>query len=278
MSAQQHAMQLQRFASWMSVFPRNSYSSIRLHEIAWMHNAPAHVLTSPPLDRYLLIYILSGGGQIILSGKRYSFHRGNAVFFHMQESFRTTAGSEGVDYISIQFSSALADILYNYIHAGNAESQVVFPGGPDIPVVAEQLYNFACGKWSSRADIEISAALYRLLGLIHTQPAGKQQTEDALLYIHQHYMEELPLEQLAACCRMSLYHFIRCFKRDTGRTPHTYIQEYRMQKAKELLIQTQLSIADVASFVGYADPSHFAKLFSQSAGCLPREYKKLYQA
>lgn len=265
-------LKLSRFATWMSTFPQLTHSAIRLHEIAWMHAEPGHVLSSPPIRRLLFIYILHGEGEIQFGEETYSFRKGNAILFDMEEPYRATSDS-GMDFVSIQMSSALAETLYNYVYTENG---IILSGGPELLAVAEQIYTLASGKWSPRADIEISAALYRLLGLLHTQPAGQSQIEAALLQIHAHYMEELPLEELAACCRMSLYHFIRCFKRDMGMTPHAYIQGYRIQKAKELLIQTDLPIAAIAAFVGYSDPSHFSALFRSVAGCLPRQYRQIY--
>ena len=266
-------MQISRFATWMSTFPAVTGSAIRLHEIAWMHLEPAQLLSSPPLERLLFSYILRGEGQMRLAGKLYSFQRGDVILFDMRESAETSALSSGIDFLSIQMSSALADMLYNYI---NTENGIVLSGEPELLAIAEQIYTLANGKWSSRSDIEISAALYRLLGLLHTCSPGESQTEEAVAWIQAHYMEELPVEDLATCCRMSLYHFIRCFKRDTGMTPHAYIRQFRIKKAEELLIRTDFPVSAIASLVGYNDSSHFASLFSASVGCLPREYRKLF--
>ena len=262
-----------RFATWMSTFPFQSHAAIRLHEIAWMHLEPGADLQAPPLERLLFAYILKGEGQMLQEGQLYSFHKGDGILFNMANSFKTTALKPGLDFVSIQMSSALAETLFGFIRA---ERGAVIPGGPELLGVIEQIYALTGGKWSARADIEISAALYRLLGLLHTQAPGQGQTDPALVYIHGHYMEELPLEKLAVLCGMSLYHFIRCFKRDSGLTPHAYIRAFRIRKARELLAQSDLPIAAVANLVGYGDASHFSALFRCAVGCLPREYRRLY--
>ena len=90
-------------------------------------------------------------------------------------------------------------------------------------------------------------------------------------YINEHLHQDLKLVDLAAIAQMSPYHFLRLFKQSIGVTPHQYILQRRIEKAKCLLQQGELSIADVAASVGFCDQSHFTRYFKRIVGVTPKQ-------
>ena len=78
--------------------------------------------------------------------------------------------------------------------------------------------------------------------------------------------------ELAAIAQMSPYHFIRLFRKATGKTPHQYILDQRITKAKYLLQQGEISISETAAIVGFCDQSHLTKYFRRITGVTPRQY------
>ena len=93
--------------------------------------------------------------------------------------------------------------------------------------------------------------------------------------IETYYREKLTLEYLADLCHGSPYHLHRTFKRIKGMTPVDYIQQTRINKAKEFLIQTNAAIADIAISVGMSNTSYFVTLFKKKTGYTPTEYREL---
>jgi AraC family transcriptional regulator len=81
------------------------------------------------------------------------------------------------------------------------------------------------------------------------------------------------LDRMASEAGMSVSHFSRLFKKATGRSPSQYFIHLRMETARELLLESDLSILCVALEVGYASPSYFAQLFRRHTGITPREYR-----
>ena len=86
--------------------------------------------------------------------------------------------------------------------------------------------------------------------------------------------EAFCLGNLADEAGMSEYHFSRLFKRATGLSPSRYFIRLRMTKARQLLIETDMSIIDAGLEVGYSSASHFSQAFKREVGVLPSHYRK----
>ncbi len=89
-------------------------------------------------------------------------------------------------------------------------------------------------------------------------------------YIHDNLDQQLTLAELAFIANMSLYHFSRTFKQATGMAPHQYVLSTRIERAKALLLQGKLSVAEVALQVGFFDQSHFTRYFKRIVGVTPQ--------
>ncbi len=100
----------------------------------------------------------------------------------------------------------------------------------------------------------------------HMTPALRSVFE----YIHEHLDQQLTLAELSHLAGMSSSHFIRTFKEVTGIAPHQYILNARVESAKTLLLQDKLTIAEVASKVGFFDQSHFTRYFKRLTGITPQ--------
>lgn len=97
--------------------------------------------------------------------------------------------------------------------------------------------------------------------------------EQIIQYIHKHYYEPISLESMAEVWNYSIQYLSRQFKRRTGRSPIEYVIQTRMAKAKELLIQTDATVQEIAVSVGYSDVFYFTRLFKKQVGTTPVQYK-----
>ncbi len=93
-------------------------------------------------------------------------------------------------------------------------------------------------------------------------------------YINEYLDRDLKLSELAAIAQISPYHFLRLFKQSLGITPHQYILQCRIHKAKYLLQHSKLSITDVAVKVGFCDQSHLTQYFKRIVGVTPKQFLK----
>ena len=92
------------------------------------------------------------------------------------------------------------------------------------------------------------------------------------LYIDKHFSENINLNKIAAKALVSKFHFIRVFKKYYGRTPHQFLQEVRIEKAKQLL-QKGKAIDEVCYAIGFASKTSFISLFKKMTGKTPLAYQ-----
>jgi AraC family transcriptional regulator len=84
----------------------------------------------------------------------------------------------------------------------------------------------------------------------------------------------VPLAELARAVNVSSGHFVRAFKQSTGQPPHRWLVEQRIEKAKQLLVNTSLSLAEIALACGFSDQSHFGRVFSRATDTSPGAWRR----
>lgn len=94
-------------------------------------------------------------------------------------------------------------------------------------------------------------------------------------YIEEKYKEDVSLEELASLACMSKYHFSRLFEQSMNLPPHKYLMQRRIEKAKELLKHSQLTVENIALKVGYNSVSHFRNIFRRAVSVTPKKYRDL---
>lgn len=99
------------------------------------------------------------------------------------------------------------------------------------------------------------------------------QLSRVLDYIDAYLEQDLKLADLAGLLTMSPFHFSRLFKQSLGISPHQYLIQQRVERAKRLLKQTDQPIIDIAFECGFNSHSHLSKLFRQVTGMTPKAYR-----
>lgn len=102
----------------------------------------------------------------------------------------------------------------------------------------------------------------------------KRKLNQIVEYINDDLNKDLSLHELATLAQMSPYHFARQFKRSTALPPRQYIIRTRVERAKQLLLQGNLTIAQVAYIVGFSHQSHLNRHFKRLVGVTPKVFVK----
>jgi AraC family transcriptional regulator len=116
------------------------------------------------------------------------------------------------------------------------------------------------------ARLEITDAPKGVLG-----PSLRKTVID---YIDETLADDVHLDDLASCVKLSPFHFSRKFKSEFGVSPHIFVTQRRIERAKNLLREKRLPIKFIAFECGFADQSHFNKVFKKFIGVTPDGYRK----
>ena len=98
--------------------------------------------------------------------------------------------------------------------------------------------------------------------------------DNVLSEIREHYMEDIAVKDIAGYLGYSEAYFCKLFKQSFGHSFVSYLTDYRMQKAEELMHTSRLSIKEIGKTVGYPDPNYFTKVFRRVRGVSPSEFRE----
>ena len=94
-------------------------------------------------------------------------------------------------------------------------------------------------------------------------------------YISNHYTEDISLQDVAKAMNYSDPYFCKLFKQCFEKSFTTYLSEFRVNKAKQLLVDVTINVKEISDRVGYRDSNYFAKVFKRVVGVTPSEYRVL---
>ncbi|MBD1996955.1 helix-turn-helix transcriptional regulator [Leptolyngbya sp. FACHB-541] len=151
------------------------------------------------------------------------------------------------------------------------ESSIAVGGGGAL-LEANRLY----------VETMVNALVVHLLKHYTTQKAAIQSYAGGLslfklkvtiAHLQAHLDQNLSLSEIAAVVQMSPHYFASLFKQSTGQTPHQYVLSCRIERAKHLLAQRELAIADISQQVGFQNQSHFTSVFRKYVKVTPKAYR-----
>ncbi|WP_421900834.1 helix-turn-helix domain-containing protein [Maridesulfovibrio sp.] len=127
---------------------------------------------------------------------------------------------------------------------------------------------------TDEAILSVLSGLYRHAGDRTILPGSEDKRVAIVIdYLHAHIDQNLSLAKLADLAGCTEFHLIRIFRSHKGMTPHSFLIQLRLEKARAL-IAANSSIADTAALCGFADQSHLTRLFKNRYGLTPRQYQK----
>ena len=239
-----------------------------------------------------LLWVRRGRIRVHLDDETYALSSGDVLF--IQGGAIHSAEPEDCDYVCILLNLSLlmkrsdacapfaarlssGDVKISR-HLGGADSTYAAlcrqmldahrAGGDAYPFLMKglifslfgQLLRDGCYTESSTDTPTLSRRISRLKG--------------AIAYMEEHYAAPLRLEELASLADMTPNHFCRTFKKYIGKTPISYLTEYRLGKAQYALRTTELSVTEIAMEAGFGDVSHFIRTFREAYGMTPKMYRR----
>lgn len=171
--------------------------------------------------------------------------------FELTRRIRAAAGTRNLPVIQISAVCVTGDDERDGFDSGaDAYLMVPFEAGQLLDIVRQVLKRGAA-DWSHA----------------RRQPEARLRRLDA--YIRAHLAQRLPVEDLAREAGLSVFYFTRMFKAATGRTPHDYVMELRVEEAARMISSTRLPMQEIARRLGFANQAHFCAVFRRKRGCAP---------
>jgi AraC family transcriptional regulator len=136
-----------------------------------------------------------------------------------------------------------------------------------------RLYFEALGVVLAHELVRLNAGIRPVDAPVRGGLAGWQQ-RIVTSYIEEHLSEQIPLATLARLVRLSPYYFCRAFKQSLGMPPHRYHNSRRIEHAKTLLAQPELSVTEIGLTVGFSETSSFTAAFRKATGQTPTGYHR----
>ena len=182
----------------------------------------------------------------------------------------------------------LAEVAYEF---GHPAFELLDPGlriEPEL-VPLETVLMSLITKHDRLAQLEmdtlgIMACAHLLRSWSRRQPAsettgrlGAWQLKRAISFLVDHLEADISLKDIATHVGLSPYHFNRSFKRTTGVSPHRYLTLRRIDRAKDLLEHSRLSVREIAERVGYLGPNQLARAFRKELRTTPSDYRRRYR-
>lgn len=121
------------------------------------------------------------------------------------------------------------------------------------------------------------AILPELLSVREKEQRLSLQVRRTKSMIYERYHEGITLDEIAAQLGITPEYLSTQFHKEMGETFNTFIKNHRIKKAKELLIGTDRKLYEIAAAVGYADPKYFSRVFRETTGQLPAQYRKIHK-
>ncbi len=228
---------------------------------------------------YHLLYLYSGELNIKYGKKHGILKCGQLIIFPPDTPFfYANSKNARTEYMWINFTGSKAE---NLIHSVGVPMNI--PYTVTVPQYIFEGFETFFTEFRFRPELHEVAIPYKLVhlmvlfgrskkGQIRSKKSGP--LTDTLIYIGENYTKDIATEDLAAMEHLSCAHFRRLFKEKTGMTPTQYITAMRLKYAEQMLLETELSIKEIAKSVGFSDQLYFSKVFSNHFGSSPTEFRK----
>lgn len=244
-------------------------------------------------------YIAEGETEFRTADNLFQLQKGDVLFINsgVMHAYRGRAG-EACEIYAHLFDMHFLSGMYNSVfeqkyvlpimESDELQAYVIRPNKLENLKMVESIFKMidAAKKEPFGYEFEIRAELCKFwcLFLQETEEIRAKNTPRSsvdveriklmMQYVHEHYMEHVTLDDIAASANISGRECTRCFRRCIDNSPVSYLNAYRVRMATQMLIETSDSILTISEKCGFSTNSYFGKVFHEVLGCTPMEYRK----
>lgn len=256
------------------------YISISKYEGDWQSLPHTHHFTE-------LFYVISGKGSFLIEDDLVPVKPNDLIIInpHIEHTEKTVTNDPmeyivfGVDGLAFSFDNPKEESQKNYSYYSytSAKNHLVDFAQVMLAEFREKKPKFDIVCQSILQVLLIFIAREQHLSII-SDSTFKISKECALAkrYIDTNYSKNITLDTLAEVTHINKYYLAHSFASCIGQSPISYLTDKRLQASMELLINTNYSIAQVASSTGFSSQSYFSQIFKKAVGLTPQQYRKMH--
>ncbi|UIO45169.1 AraC family transcriptional regulator [Brevibacillus brevis] len=254
--------------------------------IGWQRQTSASYdwdgLNRSDVGTYVFQYTISGSGRLDIGEKSYPLRAGKTFLVEVPSCHRYyfSGESDHWEFVYITLVGSQATECWEYIQA-NGGPVLSIPPEAKLVQLLLKIYQEVCEKrvtdlyCSSAKAYEFVMECYRFMKNIdNPSKQVPERISEAVCFIQAHYKETISLGDIANAAGLSRYYLINLFREYLNTTPLQYITKLRIEKAMDLLTQTNLSVNDIALAIGYANANYFNKVFKKLIGTSPGQFRE----
>lgn len=235
-------------------------------------------------EEFQLTFVLSGTLELSVEKETYQVHENSGIIINSRKLHHALPLTEEVEYVCIDFSpsfvneelyrSTIKDIENNRNFECAFLTLTLHQSGLLKGIVEEnKRYNF----------LKIYELILSCLNEIENYPTSSEKKENQDIYqllnfIHQNFQRELTVTEIAQVIPINKNKCTNLFKAYTNQSPMNYTIDYRLLKAKELLLSTEDPISEICFAVGFNNLSYFIARFKKKFGSSPKQFRKRFGA
>lgn len=232
----------------------------------------------PSLNCYQCIFTTAGTGYIQSGEKLYHCTENSVFLLDGQTSYILWVGEkQHWEYQHLYFfaSSGANAIVEKALGYANMDRSY-----RNLRVYFSDIFN-ECKHWNDNSQFIISNTLSCIMTEMIIRPVVKEKTQysrKALLeqttqFFKKNYHQKISIKEYAQQNYISVYYFIRLFKEEYGVSPYAYLENIRIEKAKQLLLEQNLSIEQIVIKCGLGNTNNFLRIFKNRFGSTPSEFR-----
>ena len=221
-------------------------------------------LPKEKIDYYDFTFELDGSMVYYVNGQKITLQRNDAIFLKPGTLRARDSGNQTVRYVSFNFYAAagvtfpFSDYMQECITADIRKMILVYP--------PSHLSSFYHAK--EKCASILNYILYELLDFAVSR-CDNEYVSRILGYIDEHIREKMILKTISDFVGLSREYTCSIFKRETGKTLTSYINERKMLLAKELILDNEMNLADIAAYLGFEDYNYFSRLIKRYLNVSP---------
>ena len=225
---------------------------------------------------FVIEYVTDGEGFVEINNEVFSV--GKDTVYLLYEGDKHYYYADEKNPFTKIFMNFCGELGFTLLNSYNLLGKHFFAGNNLKPTFEKILDIIHADIPECQMQSALQGILVEIISSIAQSEAENSHSDEALLlknYIDSNLSELVLAEELSKCIFRSPDYCIKLFKREFGITPYAYQINRKISISKSLLRESSMSIAEIASFVGYTDSHYFSNLFYEKCGMRPSKYRKI---